>query len=152
MAKKVLIATYSRTGTTAKVAGALAELLPDADQFTIEVAPGTFSDEMTEVSEQATKQTETGNFPPLSKAVPDISSYDLILVGSPVWNGAPATPIHSFLANLQGYQGIVAPFYTFGGDPGIFEKTFKEWAGNLQVKAGHGGDADLAAWVDELVK
>ncbi|MEE6657254.1 flavodoxin [Pediococcus acidilactici] len=145
MAKKVLIATYSRTGTTAKVAEALAELLPAADQFTIEVAPGTFSDEMTEVLEQATKQTETGNFLPLSKAVPDISSYDLILVGSPVWNGAPATPIHSFLANLQGYQGIVAPFYTFGGDPGIFEKTFKEWAGNLQVKAGHGGDADLAA-------
>lgn len=152
MAKKVLIATYSRTGTTAKVAEALAELLPAADQFTIEVAPGTFRDEMTEVSELATKQTETGNFSPLSKAVPDISSYGLILVGSPVWNGAPATPIHSFLANLQGYQGIVAPFYTFGGDPGIFEKTFKEWAGNLQVKAGHGGDADLAAWVDELVK
>ncbi|MEE6727042.1 hypothetical protein PS420_03560 [Pediococcus acidilactici] len=87
MAKKVLIATYSRTGTTVKVAEALAELLPAADQFTIEVAPGTFSDEMMEVSEQATKQTETGNFPPLSKAVPDISPYDLILVGSPVWNG-----------------------------------------------------------------
>lgn len=65
MAKKVLIATYSRTGTTAKVAKALYELLPDADRFTIEVAPGIFSEEMTEVSEQATKQTETGNFPPL---------------------------------------------------------------------------------------
>ena len=51
-----------------------------------------------------------------------MEDYDLILVGSPVWCGAPATPVHTFLKGVQGYQGGVATFYTDAGSAGDYEK------------------------------
>ena len=55
-----------------------------------------------------------------------MEDYDLILVGSPVWRGAPATLVHTFLKGVQGYQGGVATFYTDAGSAGDYEKNFKQ--------------------------
>lgn len=35
----------------------------------------------------------------------DVTSYDMLLVGSPVWAFAPAPAVNTFLANLTGLKG-----------------------------------------------
>lgn len=149
--KKVLIATYSQSGRTQAVADQLANLIDSADQYQIAVSDGTFSNDMYETDAIATKQIQTGNFPELVNAIPNVEDYDLILVGSPVWRGAPATLVHTFLKGVQGYQGGVATFYTDAGSAGDYEKNFKQWAGNLDVVSVHEGSADIKQWLKQIL-
>lgn len=148
--KKVLIATYSQSGRTRAVADQLASLISNADQYMINVEDGTFSNDMYETDAIATKQIQTGNFPELVNTIPNVEDYDLILVGSPVWRGAPATSVHTFLKGVQGYKGRVATFYTDAGSAGDYEKNFKKWAGNLDVVSAHEGDRNLSQWFKQL--
>ncbi len=147
---KVLIATYSQSGRTAELARELGQLIDNADSYTIEVAPGTFDPDMYKTDAIATRQIQTNNYPALTEEVPDVSQYDLILVGSPVWRGAPATPIHTFLEQIQNFNGKLASFYTDAGSAGDYEANFKKWAGKLNVLPGHEGSSNLNAWLDSL--
>lgn len=150
MAKKVLIATYSFSGTTKRAADQLAKALSNADQYEIEVPQGTFSPDMYETSDIAKKQIADGNYPSLVNSLPDLSQYDLVLVGSPVWSGQPATPIHTFLSQIQDYQGQVATFYTDAGSAGDYEQVFNDWAGGLNVTSAHEGSNGLTEWAQQL--
>ncbi len=146
---KVLIATYSRSGRTQGVAEELAQLV-DADMYKIEVAPDTFDRDMYKTDEIAIEQIKNNQYPKLVSEIPNADQYDLILVGSPVWQGAPATPVHAFLEQIKNYPGKVASFYTDAGMADGYEDTFKEWAGKLNVLPAHEGSNDLAAWIKEL--
>lgn len=151
MAEKVLIATYSQTGSTKRVADQLKNIIPGADTFEIKVPAGTFPNDMFATDDVAKKQIANGNFPELVGALPDFSQYDLVLVGSPVWSAAPATPIHTFLEKLTGFSGKVATFYTHAGTPGAYEQVFKKWAQGLNVLPGHAGNNNLQQWVNQLL-
>lgn len=148
---KVLIATYSLSGTTQRVADQIKQLLPDADTYQIEVADGIFSNDMYETDAIATKQIQNNDYPALVNPVPDVSQYDLILVGSPVWRGRPATPVHTFLQEIQDFAGQVASFYTDAGAAGDYEQSFNDWAGALKTTAGHEGSSGLQSWIKKLV-
>lgn len=147
---KVLIATYSWSGQTANVAQELAKLFDNADMYKIAVAKGTFDQDMFKTDAIATAQIKNNQYPALTEPVPDVSQYDLILVGSPVWRGAPATPVHTFLDQIQEFTGKVASFYTDAGTPSGYEETFKQWAGKLNVLPAHEGSNNLSTWVKEL--
>lgn len=147
---KVLIATYSRSGRTKSVAEELKQILDNADSYEIEVAPDTFDRDMYKTDEIATAQIKNDQYPALVNKVPDVDQYDLILVGSPVWRGAPATPVHTFLDEIQGFSGKVASFYTDAGMPNGYEMTFRQWAGKLNVLPAHEGSENLEAWIKEL--
>lgn len=147
---KTLIATYSRSGRTREVAQEIKQLMPNADIYEIEVAPGTFNRDMYKTDEIATEQIKNNHYPQLVNEIPNVDQYDLILVGSPVWRGAPATPVHTFLEKIQNYSGKVASFYTDAGIPNSYEETFKQWAGKLNVLPAHEGSNDLATWIKKL--
>lgn len=115
MAKQVLILDCSWSGTTAQVAAAL-QRITDADRVTLTVAAGTFPNDMYATAEAAERQLASGRLPELLTEHPNLTQYSVILVGGPVWSAKVATPVRSFLAQLQGYSGIVAPFYTDAGD------------------------------------
>lgn len=150
MAGKVLIATYSWSGTTQRAADQLAQGLPNADQYKIDVPAGTFSSDMYQTDDIAKKQIADNNYPQLVNQLPDLSQYDLVLVGSPVWSGKPASPIHTFLAQIQDYQGKLATFYTDVGSAGDYEKVFGDWAGKLTVAGSHEGASGLVEWAKQL--
>jgi len=58
----------------------------------------------------------------------DVSGYDLIVFGSPVWAFKPTPAIHAAIANLKGCKGKPAvAFSTHGGRPGQTDETFKKW-------------------------
>ena len=148
MEKKILIATYSWSGYTKRLANQIAKLLPGADQYQIAVPAGTYDlTDMYATSDRAKNQLATGELPPLANPIPELDQYDLILVGSPVWSGQPAVPVKQFLNQLTNFAGQLAPFYTDAGVAGDFEATFKEWAPQVTVLPGQEGSTQLKDWV-----
>ncbi len=58
----------------------------------------------------------------------DVSGYDLIVFGSPVWAFKPTPAIHTAIVGLKGCMGKPAvAFSTHGGRPGQTDETFKKW-------------------------
>jgi hypothetical protein len=58
----------------------------------------------------------------------DVSGYDLLVFGSPVWAFRPTPAIHTAITSLKGYEGKRAiSFFTHGGRPGETGETFKKW-------------------------
>jgi NAD(P)H-dependent FMN reductase len=58
----------------------------------------------------------------------DISGYDLVVFGSPVWAFKPTPAIHAAIDSLKGCMGKPAvAFSTHGGRPGQTTETYKKW-------------------------
>ena len=96
-----LVAYFSITGVTENAAMKLARSL-GADLF--------------EVSSQ--KPCKPGEVPEAGKIVftqKDISGYDRIFVGLPIWWYAAPTIIHDFLSGYDLRGKLVVPFVTSGG-------------------------------------
>lgn len=146
MSKKYLVTYYSWSGTTKKVAENIAAQLPNSDLAEIKVAPDVFSKDMYDTFDISKEQIANSTYPEISIDVDDFDKYDLILVGSPVLGGKPATPIYTFLKKLNGYKGKVASFYTDAGSVGDYDQVFKEWADALDVLLSGHGDRNLDEW------
>lgn len=144
---KVLIAYYSWSGRTKKLADAIAEAIPVNTELELRVPNGTFSDDMYQTFDIAKKQIAGDQYPKIQNLNFDPNQYDLILVGSPVWGGMPATPIHTFLDKIQGFKGKVATFYTDAGTTGNYAQVFKDWAKDLNVVKVLNSAADATALV-----
>ena len=74
--------------------------------------------------------------PALKKGPPELSSYGLILVGSPVWWYTVSTPLMSFLKQADFAGKEVSVFFTHEGGVGKFFPHFKEQAQNAIVLEG----------------
>jgi flavodoxin len=58
----------------------------------------------------------------------DVSAYDVLVFGSPVWAFKPTPVIHAAIAALSGCEGRQAVvFFTHGGRPGESEEVAKKW-------------------------
>lgn len=147
MGKKVLIAYYSWSGRTKKLADAIADTIPVNTELELRVPKGTFSDDMYQTFDISKKQVADNQYPAIQNLDFDPNQYDLILVGSPVWGGMPATPIHTFLDKIQGFKGEVGTFYTDAGTVGDYGQVFKEWAKGLNVVKVFDKAADAAELV-----
>ena len=105
------------------------------------------------------QQLKTHAFPKLVTTLPDLSYYDLILVGGPVWNGGVASPIIDLLQQIQKFTGKIAPFSTGWSNTGDYQEDFINYAGKLNVTPGyhiltHGSPAfnekSLFSWLRKL--
>lgn len=151
---KTLIAYYSWSGRTERAAKKLQASVANSDLLKLTVADDVFDSDMYRTNDIANQQIETSQYPDLTSATPQADQYDLIIVGSPVWSGKPATPLYTFLRSLvaQNYQGKVAGFYTDAGSEGKFADVFKVWANGLDVVDVQNGNGDLSQWVAGLTK
>ncbi len=71
----------------------------------------------------------------IEPAVIDVSAYDTVVVGTPVWAGNPTPAINAAISALVGIEGKPAVvFCTFGGMPGKTLETMKA------MLAGRGAD------------
>jgi len=121
---KFCIIYHSETGNTRHVAQHLASVF---DSKLIEISDVAPYMRLTRFlvrckmarGEELTK-TEPGSI--------DVSGYDLIVFGSPVWAFKPTPAIHAAINGLKGCMGKPAvAFFTHGGRPGQTEETFKKW-------------------------
>jgi flavodoxin len=130
---KVLVIYYSLDGNTDNIARRI-QKMTGADIFEIETvepypaAPAHYW--------MARKQLKDGKLPQLKREIPDVSSYDLIIIGSPVWWYTISAPIMSFLSLCDFCGKTVVTFATHGGGIGNFFSDFRKQIKNAKVVDG----------------
>ena len=110
---KVLVVYFTRTGNTRVIAQLIRRALR-ADIFEIEPAAPYPEDYETTVS-QAQRERDSSYQPPLAAAVPDISAYEVVFLGFPIWGETIPPVIRSFLAQHDLTGKTIVPFITHGG-------------------------------------
>ena len=127
---KVLVIYYSWTGHTQNIAEQIATLTR-ADTYHIQTqevfksSPAFYA--------RIKKELNNKIYPALAGNLPDVSNYDVIFVGAPVWWYTMATPMYSLLEKMDFKEKKVIPFSTQGSNPGSFLEDFKSGAKNAQV-------------------
>jgi flavodoxin len=111
--KKALVAYYSHSGTTRKAAEEIHQIV-GGDLFEIKEATPYPRDYNT-VLKQAKQEIDNGFRPALMDKIPEISDYDLIILGSPNWWSTIAPPVATFLTQADFSGQTIAPFITHGG-------------------------------------
>ena len=149
MAKKTLILYYSWSGNTKKMAEKINGEIAGNDIVEVTVADGTFDSDMYKTNDIALDQIQgKEEFPEAQVIDIDFNKYDLILVGSPVWSGYPATPIKSLLEKMKNYKGEVASFFTSAGtNHKAYASHFKEWGNGLNIIGVARDDSEVSDWV-----
>ncbi|SFB09202.1 Flavodoxin [Rhizobium sp. NFR07] len=110
---RTLVAYYSRTGNTAVIARQIRRAR-DAALFQIKTAVP-YPEDYEETVEQARRETRSDYLPPLAHVVADISQYDTIYLGLPIWGMTAPPVIRSFLMAHDLSGKTVVPFITHGG-------------------------------------
>ena len=112
--KKLLIVYYSQScGNTARIAKAL-QAATGADLFRIETEKP-YEGSYEEVVDEGQREVEAGYEPPVKPCPYDLSSYDVIAVGTPTWWYTMAPAVRTFLHGQDFTGKTVVPFMTNGG-------------------------------------
>jgi len=111
-AKKCLVLYFSETGATKTVAQEFAKLL-NADIEAIE-AVEPYSGNFQETIARGQQEMQEGKNPEIKPIKAQLSDYDLIFLGFPVWFGTYATPIITLVKNNDFDGKTIIPFCTFG--------------------------------------
>lgn len=117
MSGKALIAYFSATGTTAGVARRMAEAT-GADLFEIRPqTPYTEADlDWTNKRSRSTvEMNDASSRPAVAGELPDLSGYDTVLLGFPVWWYVEPRIIDTFLDGTDIDGKRIVPFATSGG-------------------------------------
>jgi flavodoxin len=108
---KSLTVYYSRTGHTRTVANYI-HALTGGDLVEIETVDPYPEDYDTLVALNVAQQ-ESGYRPPLKTVIENIRDYDIVFIGSPLWNVRLTPPVRSFLSSHDLSGKTVAPFVTY---------------------------------------
>ena len=114
---KTLVAYFSASGTTARVAKELAQAV-EADIYEIKPAvPYTKADLnwMDQKSRSSVEMNDKSSRPALADRNADIAAYDTILLGFPIWWYVAPTIINSFLESYDFSGKRIVLFATSGG-------------------------------------
>lgn len=109
---KALVLYYSHTGTTEQVAMQLQQMV-GADIEAIEVE-NPYTGSYNDVVMRAGEERRSGNLPKINPLKADLSKYDTIYLGYPIWYGTYAVPILSLLEEYDFAGKKVVTFCTFG--------------------------------------
>lgn len=109
--KPLLIAYYSRTGHTRRIANEIARRCDaDLEDLQLSLDRAGWRGYVKSVVDVLTR--DTPSLGPLEHSVAD---YPLVVIGSPVWALHIASPLRSYLQNARGSIRNVACFCTMGG-------------------------------------
>ena len=110
-----LIVYFSRSGSTELLASKI-QALSGADVIEL-VAKETYSSNYGETVQRATQERNVKNTPELDVEMPDLSQYQSIYIGYPIWGMTMAEPVATFIETyakeLDGKT--IIPFSTNGG-------------------------------------
>jgi flavodoxin len=126
-ASKTLVIYYSRAdenyadggtevlevGHTKVMAGYIAEAL-GADQYEI-VSAEAYPFSYDECCDQASDELKKDVRPALAGDLPDVSGYDTVFLGCPIWWGSEPMVVRTFLEKVDLSGKVVVPFTTHGG-------------------------------------
>ena len=154
---KTLVAYFSASGTTASMAEKVAAAAK-ADLFEIEPAvPYTQADLnwMDKKSRSSVEMNDKTFRPAIVKKELDLSKYDTILVGFPIWWYVAPTIINTFLESYDFSGKRVVLFATSGGSGfGNAVKELQPSAPGAEIAEGkllnRASEKQIAAWIETL--
>lgn len=131
---KTLILYYSYGGNTRKIAEMIQERTGAdiAEIETVKPYTGSYDD----VVEQGDQEVKSGFMPELKPFNLDLSGYDTIVLGSPVWWYTFVPAMKTLLHNLNLTGKTIYPFATNGGWIGHTFKDFEKSCTGAVVKKG----------------
>ncbi|MGI6104777.1 MAG: flavodoxin [Raoultibacter sp.] len=154
---KTLVAFFSASGVTAKLAERLARET-ESDLFEIEPeTPYTNADLNwnNDKSRSSVEMNDTSCRPGIRSSITDIGQYDLVFVGFPIWWYREPSIIDTFMEACDFTGKTIVPFATSGGSSlGASGKNMQALAPGAHVMAGtvlaaNASPETLAAWASE---
>lgn len=153
--KKILVVYYSATGTTKKVAEKIAKAA-NADIYEITALKPYTSEDLNwhdSKSRTTIEQNDSSIRPKIASKDVDISKYDLIFIGYPIWWGDEPRILDTFVEKYDFKGKTLVPFCTSGGS-GIgrsgknLEKNAKsgKWLDGRRLSSSI-SDKELSSWI-----
>ena len=152
---KTLVAYFSATGNTAKVAEKLAKVV-EADLFEIkpeQVYTDADLNWRNERSRSSIEMNDKTSRPAIATKVANMSQYDTVYIGFPIWWGREPSIIDTFMESYDFAGKKIIPFATSGSSGiGDTAENLKALAPNAQVDVGKRftstvSEKDLSDWV-----
>lgn len=157
---KTLVAYFSASGVTAKLAENLAEAI-GADIFEIEPEEPYTRADLDWTNKQSRSSLEMNDLssrPAIRESRDNMDNYDTIFVGFPIWWYIAPTIINTFLESYDLTGKTIIPFATSGGSGmgKTNEKLLPSCKGAKliegKVLSGRASKSELSDWVDSLEK
>ncbi len=157
---KTLVAYFSASGTTARVAKNLAQAA-GADLYEIKPAVPYTKDDlnwMDKKSRSSVEMNDKSSRPELADKDADIAAYDTVLLGFPIWWYVAPTIVKSFLESYDFSGKRIILFATSGGSG--FGKTAAGLKGSVaadtvivegKILNGANSVDDLRKWVETIL-
>ena len=121
--KKHLVAFYSKDGNTKRMAKVLQEKV-HGDLYEI-LTSRHYSDNDWTAMDEVNAEIKNHDLPPIVSPKIDLSPYDVILIGGPVWGQTLSTPLMSFLNENNFVGKKISAFWTFYDHDEFYDKTMK---------------------------
>ena len=148
--KKVLVLYYSQTSNTKTVAQEIATRLGADIEEIVPVKP--YDGDFGATIARCNEERQQGVTPEIKPIAADLSKYETIFVGGPVWFGTFAPPVGAFLDKVDLSGKKVVPFCTFGsGGLDSSVKTLAEKQPKAEILPGYGVRAARMAAVPKEV-
>ena len=154
---KTLVAYFSASGTTAKVAKKMAEAI-GADLFEIKPETpysGADLNWQNKNSRSSVEMNDRSSRPAIAVKVADMPQYDVVFVGFPVWWYREPSIIDTFMESYDFAGKTVIPFATSGvsnlGDSAANMQKLAKGAKVVNGKrfSGNASAAELKAWAGQ---
>lgn len=155
--KHILVAYFSCTGTTEKVAEAIASAI-DGELYRITPAEAYTAADLNwhdRQSRSSVEMTTETSRPELAGEKLDADAYDVILLGYPIWWDLCPRPVNSFIEQYQFAGKRIIPFATSGGSSITNSvKTLQKLYPAIHWQAGkllNGGPKQAADWAKQTI-
>ena len=156
---KILVAYFSASGVTAKVAGNLANAV-GADLYEIAPeVPYTKADLnwMNKKSRSSVEMADRSSRPAIAAKVENMEQYDTVFVGFPAWWYREPSIIDTFMESYDFSGKTVVPFATSGGSGlGDSYRNMQELSPDAKVRDGKrfppsASEASLKEWAEQFM-
>lgn len=157
MAKRMLVAYFSVSGTTQKVAERLAHAVGAELRRIVPAEPYTAADVdwRNPASRSSMEHANRGMRPAMRESI-DVTAYDVVFVGYPLWWETAPRVVRTFLEGVDWSGKTIVTFATSGsstrGADGVQlhdSAPAASWVAGRRIAAGE-SEAQLARWVDGL--
>ncbi|KRK95919.1 hypothetical protein FD25_GL002379 [Levilactobacillus acidifarinae DSM 19394] len=125
---------YSLTGVVDRMAHEVAAKL-GADLYRMTPST-TYNQNMWKAWDQAQAETAADNLPTLTGQLPDLSAYDQVILGGPVWGYTLSNPMRVYLQQTDFKGKNVAAFWTYYDHDEKYEKTLTDNLANAKYVGG----------------
>ena len=158
--KRVLVAYFSATGVTKRIANMLCTSI-NADVFEIvprEIYTQSDLDWTDDNSRSSLEMRDKSSRPKIDSHVRDMEKYDVVFIGFPIWWYREPSIIDTFIESHNFDDKLIVPFATSGGS-GIGDawKNIQSLAPNAHVERGKVFESgampeELRKWAEKYLK